>query len=608
VLIASSSPGNDPLNPSSSQPSKLKTKQDINSIQPPDRQLRSFHPGSIKNFLHSRCCNAQDTRKTNSIWVYEGYLVDPFNGRRIAEVEGVELVRHLTDNVYCKDNNDIDDEFSKDRDFPDEEDVNISLIEAFKPGNAESYRLTPKQLKKQSSIQKKRLGDLSIKSILFPPKKVVSSPKSTFGKIIDAENVDSTSSSWDYASTILSRKFFCYRDPSDKRKVLSSIRIRPGIGKVRKLKIEETVALYDTATTFISRDNGQELDVHTEWSNGRSILAKADHAAGDKELNSDWGESNHESSILTSLDRGRKKNTFANNEVPINTFEYTVYAKGQRGLSSKATTETPKLGLTKTQLIELNKKKKGDNFDGVTISPPRTRLIQFGSDKVTNDKYGARESYSYSFPSQPLSTSSILSLPFMNNAPAAIKETLTALSHTYNKCSRCIKSKLYADSKYASDDSSSEDSPCVVRYTRYGESPPWYGVGRMCTLELVGKKVSSLQHVPPLIASLAAKNVPGFTSVNYPISSRMTPLNSDGGTKQGYENLNLFFDHKDKEYESAAKKALQWFRDDDENLQIYNHDEEMDFFTRLKERLKKNKSLDRGASILNAIQKATIGS
>lgn len=32
-------------------------------------------------------------------------------------------------------------------------------------------------------------------------------------------------------------------------------------------------------------------------------------------------------------------------------------------------------------------------------------------------------------------------------------------------------------------------TPCTVKYTRYGEAPPWYAPGRMCTLELYGKRV-----------------------------------------------------------------------------------------------------------------------
>jgi hypothetical protein len=53
-------------------------------------------------------------------------------------------------------------------------------------------------------------------------------------------------------------------------------------------------------------------------------------------------------------------------------------------------------------------------------------------------------------------------------------------------------------------------SPCRVQYTRYGEGPPFYAPGRMCTLELRGFRASSLDDVPPLLSSFIRERIPHF--------------------------------------------------------------------------------------------------
>jgi hypothetical protein len=92
-----------------------------------------------------------------------------------------------------------------------------------------------------------------------------------------------------------------------------------------------------------------------------------------------------------------------------------------------------------------------------TISPKRSSIIQFGASKAeTLGKFGARETYLYQI---------------LN------------------------------------------DNTCTVRYTRYGEGPIWYGPGRMCTLELTGKRVQDMSELPTLVAKLAAERVLGFFAI-----------------------------------------------------------------------------------------------
>lgn len=114
-----------------------------------------------------------------------------------------------------------------------------------------------------------------------------------------------------------------------------------------------------------------------------------------------------------------------------------------------------------------------------SITPKRSRLIQFGIGPQQQDgKFGARETYSYVLESAPRRRLLSHWLRFRRQRPAR--------------------------------------SNCVVKYTRYGESPPWYGPGRYCLLELVGKRIHGLEEMPSLVASMAAQRVPGFLSATPP--------------------------------------------------------------------------------------------
>ena len=83
---------------------------------------------------------------------------------------------------------------------------------------------------------------------------------------------------------------------------------------------------------------------------------------------------------------------------------------------------------------------------------------------------------------------------------------------------------------------------CKMHYTRFGESPPWYIPGRMCTLELWGRKVDTVEEVPPTVASFAAMRIPGFMSVHSPIpggpSSYREMMGSDFNDSDGNGGAN----------------------------------------------------------------------
>jgi hypothetical protein len=201
--------------------------------------------------------------------------------------------------------------------------------------------------------------------------------------------------------------------------------------------VNQAVALYDAATTFVSYKN--QLVVHTEWPNGKCIWAKATSPR----------------------------------ETSTKSMDFSVFAK--------------------PTLKDLPKLTDASNDDGdVVIAPKRLQLVQFGASSQEGDhhRFGARETYSYTIQHDPSRS------PFW-------------------------LAKFWKQGN---------DFP-RVRYTRYGEGPPWYGPGKYCMLELQGRRVKSISDAPSLAACFAAQRVPGFLSVDGPITT-----------------------------DASAKRAIEWFR------------------------------------------------
>ena len=53
-----------------------------------------------------------------------------------------------------------------------------------------------------------------------------------------------------------------------------------------------------------------------------------------------------------------------------------------------------------------------------------------------------------------------------------------------------------------------------MKYTRIGESPPWYAVGHTCTIELQGSRYNSYRDAPESITALVETYVPNFRSLS----------------------------------------------------------------------------------------------
>jgi hypothetical protein len=227
-------------------------------------------------------------------------------------------------------------------------------------------------------------------------------------------------------TTILSRKLFCYKSPDEPRKLLSSIKLRPNAPK-RSIPTNQAVALYDTATTLSSRQNGKQLVLHTEFPNGKCYWAATESS----------GEADDEAAPSS-----------------IRSLDFTVYTK-------KRSTDLPELTDEPTS-------------GGVVVAPKRSKIIQFGAGpKNESGRFGARETYSY---------------------------TLTKPSQTEKGWKFWVKPEVTLPE-------------CSVKYTRYGEGPPWYGPGKYCALEVKGRRIDSMKDVPALAATFASQ-IPGFMAAD----------------------------------------------------------------------------------------------
>ena len=453
-----------------------------------DASSLPFLPQTVKRFVTNRCHNP--ITQTAAIWSWEGHLVDPSNGNVIANVEGIELVRIFNEMETPH--------FSKKSDY----------LSTFVNGL-------------------RRLHDLKVAKMLLSDR------------------------NWDYAGTVLSRKLFCYSpvssgddDDTNKyksrgtRSLLKEYKHHPN-APTRKISTEESIALFDTAITFVSRSDGKEMQIITEWPDGRWVesTASAGLVAGEN-------NGNEYDQIFNSSKRNpRQKKQFP--------FAYSAYVK--RNGKGKLPIQVPLLSENKAksdETIKNNNKKKKTPI-------PRSKFIQFGKDEDSeNHRFGARESYTYLMDNNDKISRS-------KRFTRSIKDTVSSIGEKIGLWD------FNFDSRHGDSTSNS-----IVQYVRYGEAPPFYAPGKMCTLELVGKRVDSVTDAPPLAATLAATRVPGFMSVHTPISSSDNVENS--------------------------VNAIKWFRGNDGSLPLQvlpeNDDLQVDLVTKI---------ANKGLNLLYRVRAAT---
>lgn len=344
------------------------------------------------------------------MWSYEGTLTDPATGKVVAEVEGLELVKSLP------------------------------VIESSRtPGD------------KDNGPALTILGNLSVKSLLRSQPQTTNPP-------------------WDTAVTVLSRRLFCYRRPSANtsnaasplphspeenrefspyNSLLTSLRLRPD-GPIRRLSPIENIAVYDSAVTYVSRNGGREMAVYSERGGRGSIGEDGNIVDID----------NPKGYVI-----GSAQSTTPSGDQSSTGFDFAVHGRrGTLALGDNVESGGPMLPPLKFQV---------GSDDEVTISPPRSRLLQFGKgDGGSSDrKYGSvRETYTYSFDRGDLTSKND-----GNQNGIGIFGRMK---------------KQMALRRKAIDEELRPQLPCSVRYTRYGEAPPWYAPGRSCTLELQGKRIA----------------------------------------------------------------------------------------------------------------------
>ena len=232
----------------------------------------------------------------------------------------------------------------------------------------------------------------------------------------------------------------------------------------------------------------------------------------------------------------------------LNTFDYGVYARmgGGGGGVAKSKKNTPSLVPIRIGAAQGSSNKATSATTGsVVISPPRSKLIQFGKDNsVERARYGARETYSF----EHLSSSG---------------EAEIISSGKGNLLGR-IANRARESLPFLSIQTTASSQP-IVRYTRYGESPPWYRPSQPATLELRGKRIESFDDAPPLISGLAARYVPGLLAVDCPIPAGPSPgfMGKFGKKRQG-EGIQIF-QNLQNEADASAIRAVEWFRNPSSN-------------------------------------------
>ena len=466
-----------------------------------------FQPDDVSNFINHRCGSKFDSDSSRpSVWTYEGTLTDPLSGKVIAEVEGLELLKQLP------------------------------MITS----------------SSSSSNEALLLNNLCARNVLFPKGKTYSSQPS-----------------WDTATTILSRKLFCYRRPSTSRSsnnmhdtgkevdieskhntsfspnksLLTSLRLRPD-GPLRHLSPLENMAIYDSAITYITRNNGREMLIFSELGGGQSDI-NVDAIGSRYGLDDD-----KKHYVMGSAHRGRDASSFS---FVINALKGVVTNDRDTG----------------PMLPPLKHPSNDDaiNNGEVIISPPRSRLFQFGkgdgsgrdSGSASDRKYrSVRETYSFSIQGNDSNDHS----------------TQQYQSDNANRFSRLWKQKMQQTNPVVEE----MQTPCTVKYTRYGEAPPWYAPGRMCTLELYGKRVSypttnddsptSLpEMISPLLSWAVSKCKPSFCS-GWPSVSQNCLTSDNRENELAEEAVRLFcresrrsifpddLDPKEADWASAAENTL----------------------------------------------------
>lgn len=472
-------------------------KDDDDSL--PSRIVRAKLP----TISQTSSSTASSSQAQAQLWMYRGALYDPMDGRTIATVQGLEVVRPV---------------------------LNTS-------GLAIDDLLVQQKFPRLTTTTKKAIGGLQ-------------------NGDVDQQDVMLSS------TTLWSQKIFCYTttnpiatrngpnkknaeivENDDEEVLLTSVRIRPQSPR-KILPLDQIVAIYETATTYIStKTTKQGGSTTSKESSGRNLIARrksvprqsvrpsfstssssSSSTSSSPPPSSSTPSSSSSSSSTTDLvvhsewpngqtvwntastpkaaaniathakeQRQQQKSTIHHG----GDVDFTVYAKLRSRASPNAVLPprdllylpptTPLLQKDGTKISS-----SSDQSSSVVVSPKRSTLVQFGASRMDeNNKFGARETYAYrNVPPRPVaSTPRRLSMEWWRR--------------TWRWSPR--KGRGATTTRYTS-------SP-TLSYTRYGEGPPWFAPGRHCLLELQGRPIDSLSEATPVLQGLVAEGGPvvGFS-------------------------------------------------------------------------------------------------
>ena len=438
--------------------------------------------------------------------MYRGTLYDPIDGRSIATVQGLELVRPVyntsglaIDKVLRKSptstsTNQQQTFHSINGTINDDTTTATANIDAVTLWSQKVFCYT-------TTTTTKTRGQSSEKTKMTTRKEAVpNSPLSSSGAV--GSNDDD--------------------DDEEEEILLTNVRIRPQSPR-KVLPLDQVVSVYETATTYIETDgrtkpkmrsaaDGREQQrqqerqrssaretvsssclpgtviVHSEWPNGQTVW----NTASVPQLNSHDNESSQQAQQQQQQ------------------LDFTVYAK-VRSRSSPNSVNPPKDMLfpssSSTTSRDYNKNKKGDD---VVVGPKRSKLIHFGSSTVDeNNKFGARETYS--FRNIPLE-SAIPSIDI--DRSRSHDGRIKGRRRNLMAVARDFLLRPFQKGGDIATTSSATLMP-VMSYTRYGEGPPWFSPGRHCLLEIQGRPINSLDEATPVLQSLVCKDGPvlGFGTI-----------------------------------------------------------------------------------------------
>lgn len=202
----------------------------IGDQQKPFSSAEASTPDTVS--IPSQILNAKiptSNEQNQQLWLYEGALYDPLDGRQVAKVQGLELVQQLDDTSH-----------------------------------------------------------LAIDRLLKHPNATYQDSKTLWSQKIfcytTTKNIGKDASSSDDTVDRLQEK------ATAQESILDSVRVRPRSPR-KEVPLDQAVAVYETATTFVSRkkrttrhtnSNKHESDgddvevlVHSEWPNGQTIWGKA---------------------------------------------------------------------------------------------------------------------------------------------------------------------------------------------------------------------------------------------------------------------------------------------------------------------------------------------